>query len=108
MVRRAEQYKPSAQPQGALLSTSSRRYNRDVECQEHRPNPQDRLALAVLRVFFCQGRRAMTPTPEDISKWASDSFRDLTIGEVVTDPKLQRWAWDFFNKPEDRLIGISL
>jgi hypothetical protein len=50
----------------------------------------------------------MTPTPEDISKWASDSFRDLTISEVVTDPKLQRWAWDFFNKPEDRLIGISL
>ncbi len=50
----------------------------------------------------------MTPTPKDISKWASDSYPDLAISEVVTNPKLQRWAWDFFNKPEDRLIGISL
>ena len=50
----------------------------------------------------------MTPTPNDISAWASGSFRDLTITEVVSEPKIQRWAWDFFNKPEDRLIEISL
>lgn len=50
----------------------------------------------------------MTPTPEDVSKWASDSFRDLTISEVVSDPAIQRWAWRFFNKPEDRLIKIWL
>ena len=43
----------------------------------------------------------MTPTPKDISKWASDSYRDLAISEVVTNPKLQRWAWDFFNTASD-------
>jgi hypothetical protein len=50
----------------------------------------------------------MTPTSKDISKWASDSYRDLTISEVVSEPRIQRWAWDFFNKPEDRLIEIGL
>jgi hypothetical protein len=50
----------------------------------------------------------MIPTPEDISTWTSNKFRDFTIIEFLSDPTLQRWPWDFFNKPEDRLIKIWL